>query len=124
MERKPEQHANAGNGSALDGYVSTTEYLLEGVIAEHGPAFAAYLDSIDPQDTVNEITTDFLHRYHSSHTSEIEAIESLLDNASQAKHSPDELWEHLTAIYEITHGADGRIHLFNPTTTGGHHGTV
>ncbi|WP_120003355.1 hypothetical protein [Nesterenkonia muleiensis] len=99
---------------ALDDYLHTTRYLLGGVISEKGNAFQAYLDSIAPEDVVDEMATGFVRRYHGCFPSKREAIQSVIgtDDLEDYDHDIDELWERVESYYEVIHYADGQIYLF------------
>ncbi|WP_157984008.1 hypothetical protein [Nesterenkonia muleiensis] len=121
MENNPLEYDNHPE-SALDEYLTTTRYMLEGVIADQGKAFEAYLDSISPDDIVDEMAEDFMRRFVGDYSSKREAIESLMGHDCLKKYTEDELWEHIEMVYEAVYPRDGQIYLFIPDTTGGRHG--
>lgn len=121
MEYNPLEYDNRPE-SALDDYLATTRYMLEGIIADQGKAFEAYLDSISPDDTVDEMADDFLRRYFGDYSNKQEVIESLMGQDYLEKYTEEELWEHIQTVYEALYHPDGRIYLFVPDTRGGRRG--
>lgn len=122
MENTPLEYDHQQPDKALEDYLHTTRYLLEGVIADQGEAFEAYLDSIAPDDAVDEMTADFMRRHYGTFQTKAEAIESVLGADYLENHSEADLWEHIETIYEVVTYANGQIFLFIPDTTGGRHG--
>ncbi len=103
-------------------YLRTMHYGLEGIIADQGAEFEAYLDGMNPQTHVDEMLNDFQRRYYGTFQTKHEVIASVLGPSYLDNHSEADLWEHIETIYEVVWRSDGQIYLFVPDTTGGRHG--
>lgn len=74
MENSPLEYHHQQPDKALEDYLHTTRYLLEGVIADQGRESEAYLDSVAPGAQVDEMTHDFQRRYYGTFQTRREAI--------------------------------------------------